>query len=60
MSNLWYIIIEDEDNKKRFKADMVMIFLEQWKEQAIFWSDPPNFYGTQYVGKEEIMAGGNC
>ena len=64
VSNLWYIksIYEDEDNKKRFKAEYGYDLappetLEQWKEQAIFWSDPPNFYGTQYVGKEEAITG---
>ena len=64
VSNLWYIksIYEDADNKKRFKAEYGYDLappetLDQWKEQAIFWSDPPNFYGTQYVGKEEAITG---
>ena len=64
VSNLWYIksIYEDADNKKRFKDKYGYDLappetLEQWKEQAIFWSDPPNFYGTQYVGKEEAITG---
>ena len=64
VSNLWYIksIYEDENNKKKFKAEYGYDLappetLDQWKEQAIFWSDPPNFYGTQYVGKEEAITG---
>lgn len=27
------------------------------KDQAIFFSDPPNFYGTQYAGKDEAIVG---
>ena len=27
------------------------------KDQSIFFSDPPNFYGTQYAGKDEALVG---
>lgn len=30
---------------------------EQWADQARFFADPPDFYGTQYAGKEEAIAG---
>jgi len=30
---------------------------EQFKDQAIFFADPPNFYGTQYAGKDEAIVG---
>jgi multiple sugar transport system substrate-binding protein len=30
---------------------------DQFRDQAIFFADPPNFYGTQYAGKEEGIAG---
>lgn len=29
----------------------------QVKDQAIFFADPPNFYGTQYAGKDEAIVG---
>ncbi|MDA7982039.1 MAG: extracellular solute-binding protein [Alphaproteobacteria bacterium] len=30
---------------------------DQVKDQAIFFADPPNFYGTQYAGKDEAIVG---
>ena len=30
---------------------------QQAKDQAIFLSNPPNFYGTQFAGKEEAING---
>ncbi|MES0885211.1 extracellular solute-binding protein [Roseibium sp. SCP14] len=30
---------------------------EQVKDQAIFFANPPNFYGTQYAGKDEAIVG---
>jgi multiple sugar transport system substrate-binding protein len=30
---------------------------DQVRDQAVFFSDPPNFYGTQYAGKEEGITG---
>ncbi|WP_283178558.1 sugar ABC transporter substrate-binding protein [Gemmobacter sp. 24YEA27] len=30
---------------------------DQFREQAEFFADPPNFYGTQYAGKDEAING---
>ena len=30
---------------------------DQFRDQAIFFADPPNFYGTQYAGKDEAING---
>ncbi|MEY4696755.1 MAG: hypothetical protein RIT14_1183, partial [Pseudomonadota bacterium] len=30
---------------------------DEFRDQAMFLADPPNFYGTQYAGKEEGIAG---
>ncbi|NRB12764.1 MAG: sugar ABC transporter substrate-binding protein [Rhizobiales bacterium] len=64
VSNLYYIksLFEDDDNKKDFKAEYGYDLLppETWvqvKDQAIFFADPPNFYGTQFVGKDEAITG---
>ena len=64
VSNLYYIksLYEDEQNKADFKAEYGYDLMppETWaqvKDQAIFFADPPNFYGTQYVGKDEGISG---
>ena len=64
VSNLFYIksIFEDEDNKRKFKQQYGYELkppetYEQLKDMAIFFTNPPNFYGTQYVGKDEAIAG---
>ena len=64
VSNLYYqkSLYEDADNKAGFKAKYGYDLAppETWKEvsdQAIFFADPPNFYGTQYVGKDEAVSG---
>ena len=64
VSNLYYqkSLYEDADNKANFKAKYGYDLTppETWdqvKDQAIFFSNPPDFYGTQYVGKEEAIAG---
>ena len=31
--------------------------LDEFKQQAIFFADPPNFYGTQFAGKDEGATG---
>jgi len=31
--------------------------LNEFKQQAIFFADPPNFYGTQFAGKDEGATG---
>ena len=53
---------EDADNKANFKAKYGYDLTppDTWdkvKDQSIFFSNPPDFYGTQYVGKEEAIAG---
>lgn len=53
---------EDADKAAAFKAEYgydlaVPETWEQVKDQAIFFADPPNFYGTQYAGKDEAIVG---
>ncbi len=64
VSNLYYIksLYEDDKNQADFKAEYGYDLAppETWdqvKDQAIFFADPPNFYGTQYVGKDEGISG---
>lgn len=64
VSNLYYIksIFKDEGNKRKFKAQYGYELkppetYEQFKDMAIFFTDPPDFYGTQYVGKDEAVCG---
>jgi len=52
----------DEDKAAEFKAEYGydLAVPETWtqvKDQAIFFADPPNFYGTQYAGKDEAIVG---
>ena len=52
----------DDARKAEFKAQHGYDLAppETWqqvKDQAIFFSDPPNFYGTQYAGKDEAIVG---
>lgn len=53
---------EDADKAAQFKEEYgydlaVPETWEQVKDQAIFFADPPNFYGTQYAGKDEAIVG---
>ena len=64
VSNLYYIksLYEDDDNKAAFEAEYGYELAppETWdqvKDQAIFFADPPDFHGTQYVGKDEAVNG---
>jgi multiple sugar transport system substrate-binding protein len=64
VSNLFYIksLYEDEKNKREFKKQYGYDLkppetYAQYKDQAIFFADPPNFYGTIYVGKDEAVCG---
>ena len=44
--------------KKQYGYDLaVPETWDQMKDQAIFFVDPPNFYGTQYAGKDEAIVG---
>ena len=64
ISNLYYkkSLYEDRDNQKRFKAKYGYDLIppktwSQFKDQAIFFANPPDFFGTQYVGKDEAITG---
>lgn len=53
---------EDADKAAAFKAEYgydlaVPETWDQVKDQSIFFADPPNFYGTQYAGKDEAIVG---
>ena len=55
-------LYEDADNKSAFEAEYgyPLAVPETWDQvadQAKFFADAPNFYGTQYAGKEEAIAG---
>ena len=60
VSNLYYMknLYDDSGNQRNFKAKFGYDLTppDTWKEvkdHAIFFADPPNFYGTQFVGKDE-------
>lgn len=64
VSNLFYIksLYEDQANKDAFQAKygyelMPPETFDQFKDQAIFFARAPDFYGTQYVGKDEAITG---
>ncbi|MBV6637711.1 MAG: sugar ABC transporter substrate-binding protein [Mameliella sp.] len=55
-------IYEDAEKAAAFEAEYgyplaVPETWDQLKDQAIFFADPPNFYGTQYAGKDEAIVG---
>ncbi len=64
VSNLYFqqSLYDDADNQAAFKAEYGYDLAppDTWaqvKDQAIFFADPPNFFGTQYVGKDEAITG---
>ncbi|RWB08234.1 MAG: sugar ABC transporter substrate-binding protein [Mesorhizobium sp.] len=64
VSALYYqkSLYENADNKTKFKAryGYDLVPPDTWKEvtdQAEFFANPPNFYGTQFAGKEEAING---
>ncbi|MDD7970889.1 extracellular solute-binding protein [Roseinatronobacter alkalisoli] len=64
VSNLFYIksLFEDADNQERFVAEYGYDLAppetwEQVADQAKFFANPPQFYGTQFVGKDEAITG---
>jgi multiple sugar transport system substrate-binding protein len=64
VSNLYFIrsLYEDEDNKARFRAKYGYDLAppETWaqvSDQAKFFANPPDFFGTQFVGKDEALTG---
>lgn len=55
-------LYENEDNKAKFLETYGYELTppDTWKQmsdQAIFFADPPNFYGTQFAGKDEAIVG---
>ncbi|MFH1806062.1 MAG: sugar ABC transporter substrate-binding protein [Pseudomonadota bacterium] len=64
VSALYYkkSLYQDDARKEAFKAEYGYDLAPpatwaEFKDQAIFFADPPNFYGTQYAGKEEAIVG---
>lgn len=64
VSNFFYqkSLYEDEANKTGFKEKYGYDLAppETWtqvKDQAMFFSNPPDFYGFQFVGKDEAVTG---
>ncbi|WBU59910.1 ABC transporter substrate-binding protein [Paracoccus albus] len=55
-------LYEDEENKTAFQEEYGYDLAppdtwEQLSDQAKFFANPPDFYGTQYAGKEEAIVG---
>ena len=64
VSNLFYqkSLYADAGNKSAFKSKFGYELAppetwDQFKDQAIFFANPPDFFGTQYVGKDEAITG---
>lgn len=64
ISNLFYkkSLYADQANKDGFKEKYGYDLappdtFDQFKDQAIFFANPPEFYGTQFVGKDEAITG---
>jgi multiple sugar transport system substrate-binding protein len=64
VSNLYYqkSLYEDADNQAAFEAEYGYPLTppETWaqvRDQAMFFANPPDFYGFQYVGKDEAVTG---
>lgn len=64
VSNIYYnkLIYEDQGNKDKYKAKFGKDLAppttyDEYKQQAIFFSAPPNLYGTAFPGKDEGLTG---
>lgn len=64
ISNMYYQLdlYEDAESAAAFEAEYgyPLALPETWdqvRDQAIFFADPPDFYGFQYVGKDEAVTG---
>jgi len=64
VSNLFYQVslFEDEANKTAFEAEYGYPLAppETWdqvRDMAMFFANPPDFYGFQFVGKDEAVTG---
>lgn len=64
VSNLYYrkSLYEDPANQEAYMAEYGVELAppttyEEFKQQVIFFADPPNLYGTAFAGKDEGMSG---
>jgi multiple sugar transport system substrate-binding protein len=64
VSNLFYIksLYEDAENQAAFAAEYGYELAppETWdqvRDHALFFANPPDFFGTQFVGKDEAITG---
>lgn len=64
VSNLYYQkeLYDNADNQKAYKDKFGVDLappktFDEFKQQAIFFSNPPNLYGTVFAGKDEGMTG---
>lgn len=64
VSNLYYQkdLYENADNKAKYKAKFGTDLAppktyDEFKQQIIFFANPPNLYGTAFAGKDEGMTG---
>jgi multiple sugar transport system substrate-binding protein len=64
VSNLYYrkSLYEDPANQAKWKEQYGTDLappstFEEFKQQAIFFADPPNLYGTAFAGKDEGLTG---
>ena len=64
VSNLFYqkSLYADKGNKDSFKSEYGYDLAppktwDEFKDQAMFFANPPDFFGTQYVGKDEAITG---
>jgi len=64
VSALYFLksVYADEANQAAYRAETGRDLAppdtwDEYKAQAIFFTDAPNFYGTQYAGKDEAIVG---
>jgi multiple sugar transport system substrate-binding protein len=64
VSNMYYVksLFADADNKAKYKAKYGKDLappetIEDFKNQILFFANPPNRYGTMFPGKEEGLTG---
>ena len=64
VSNIYYnkVLFDDPATKDKYKAKFGTDLVppktyDEYKQQAIFFSNPPSVYGTAYPGKDEGLTG---
>lgn len=64
VSNLYYrrSLYEDPDNQARWREEhgtelAPPVTFDEFRDQVIFFADPPNLYGTAFAGKDEGASG---